>query len=107
MNAEEFQWIQFDATAVEVEELLIAKFFVWEHVSGNKDISTESLLSAIPHSRARRIHPLLVPDCGPEISSVGVLVLENSQNALVEVGGQTSAGSPYSQSRIPVIVTST
>jgi tripeptidyl-peptidase I len=37
-----FKWIQFDATAAEVEDLLIAEFFVWEHVSGTHDISTES-----------------------------------------------------------------
>ncbi|CZR60665.1 related to Tripeptidyl-peptidase sed1 [Phialocephala subalpina] len=35
------QWLQFDATSAEVEDLLIAEFFVWEHVSGTKDISTE------------------------------------------------------------------
>lgn len=35
------QWIQFDATVTEVEELLIADFFVWEHVSGTQDISSE------------------------------------------------------------------
>ncbi|KAF4633910.1 hypothetical protein G7Y89_g4204 [Cudoniella acicularis] len=35
------QWIQFDATAVEVEDLLVAEFYVWEHVSGAHDISTE------------------------------------------------------------------
>jgi tripeptidyl-peptidase-1 len=37
-----FKWIQFDATAAEVEDLLIAEFYVWEHVSGTHDISTES-----------------------------------------------------------------
>jgi tripeptidyl-peptidase-1 len=42
VNANEFQWIQFDATAAEVEELLIAEFFVWEHISGTHDISTEA-----------------------------------------------------------------
>ncbi|KUJ15936.1 alkaline serine protease [Mollisia scopiformis] len=35
------QWIQFDATTGEAEDLLIAEFFVWEHVSGTNDISTE------------------------------------------------------------------
>ena len=42
MNANQIQWVQFDATTAEVEELLIAEFFVWEHVSGTKDISTEA-----------------------------------------------------------------
>lgn len=42
-NANDFQWIQFDATTAEVEELLMAEFFVWEHdISGTKDISTEA-----------------------------------------------------------------
>lgn len=36
------QWIQFDATVAEVEDLLIAEFFVWEHVSGTWDISTDA-----------------------------------------------------------------
>lgn len=36
------QWIQFDAPVAEVEELLFAEFFVWEHSSGTHDISTES-----------------------------------------------------------------
>lgn len=35
------QWIQFDATVAEVEELLFAEFYVWEHYSGTLDISTE------------------------------------------------------------------
>ncbi|TVY82742.1 Tripeptidyl-peptidase sed1 [Lachnellula suecica] len=35
------QWIQFDATTAEVEELLIADFYVWEHSSGTSDVSTE------------------------------------------------------------------
>lgn len=35
------QWIQFDATTAEVEELLIAEYYVWEHVSGTQDISSE------------------------------------------------------------------
>lgn len=35
------QWIQFDATVVEVEELMFAEFYVWEHSSGSFDISTE------------------------------------------------------------------
>ncbi len=36
-----FQWIQFDATVAEAEELLITEFYVWEHISGTHDISTE------------------------------------------------------------------
>lgn len=36
------QWIQFDAPANEVENLLFAEFFIWEHSSGTHDISTES-----------------------------------------------------------------
>jgi tripeptidyl-peptidase I len=36
-----FQWIQFDATTAEVEELLVAEFYVWEHSSGTSDISSE------------------------------------------------------------------
>ncbi|RDW62407.1 hypothetical protein BP6252_11840 [Coleophoma cylindrospora] len=36
------QWIQFDATTAEVEELLIADFYVWEHASGAHDISSEA-----------------------------------------------------------------
>ncbi|RFU34872.1 hypothetical protein B7463_g1445, partial [Scytalidium lignicola] len=35
------QWIQFDATVAEAEELLVADFWVWEHISGTYDISTE------------------------------------------------------------------
>lgn len=36
------QWLQFDATAAEVEELLYADFYLWEHGdSGVKDIATE------------------------------------------------------------------
>lgn len=36
------QWIQFDATVEEVEDLLFAEFFMWEHIeSGDHDISTE------------------------------------------------------------------
>lgn len=35
------QWIQFDATATEAENLLFAEFFVWEHASGTYDISTD------------------------------------------------------------------
>ncbi|KAI1352315.1 subtilisin-like protein [Xylaria sp. FL0043] len=36
------QWIQFDATADEVEDLLFADFYVWEHTDGSTDMSTES-----------------------------------------------------------------
>ncbi|KAJ3559780.1 hypothetical protein NPX13_g9488 [Xylaria arbuscula] len=36
------QWIQFDATANEVENLLFAEFYVWEHSDGSSDMSTES-----------------------------------------------------------------
>jgi len=36
------QWIQFDATTAEVEELLAADYYVWEHSSGTQDISTEA-----------------------------------------------------------------
>ncbi|KAI0018743.1 subtilisin-like protein [Xylariomycetidae sp. FL0641] len=36
------QWIQFDATAGEVEELLFADFHVWQHQDGSFDISTEA-----------------------------------------------------------------
>ncbi|CZT09147.1 related to Tripeptidyl-peptidase sed1 [Rhynchosporium agropyri] len=35
------QWIQFDATAEEVENLLFADFYLWKHSSGVHDISTE------------------------------------------------------------------
>ena len=35
------KWIQFDATTAEVEDLLIADFYLWEHSSGVKDVSTE------------------------------------------------------------------
>ncbi|KAH9217424.1 putative Tripeptidyl-peptidase sed1 [Leptodontidium sp. 2 PMI_412] len=35
------QWIQFDATAEEAENLLFADFYLWEHSSGVHDISTE------------------------------------------------------------------
>ncbi|CAG8978104.1 hypothetical protein HYALB_00000777 [Hymenoscyphus albidus] len=35
------QWIQFDAPAAEVEDLLSADFYVWEHSSKTLDISTE------------------------------------------------------------------
>ncbi|KAI1815201.1 subtilisin-like protein [Poronia punctata] len=36
------QWIQFDATTSEVEELLFADFHVWEHLDGSSDLATES-----------------------------------------------------------------
>ncbi len=36
------QWIQFDATAAEAEDLLYAEFWIFEHSSGSHDISTES-----------------------------------------------------------------
>lgn len=36
------QWIQFDATAAEVEDLMFADFHVWEHSDGSSDLSTES-----------------------------------------------------------------
>ncbi|EKD20175.1 uncharacterized protein L3040_004045 [Drepanopeziza brunnea f. sp. 'multigermtubi'] len=35
------QWIQFDANAAEVETLLFAEFYLWEHRSGVHDISTK------------------------------------------------------------------
>lgn len=35
------QWIQFDATVTEAENLLFAEFYVWEHSSGSSDISAE------------------------------------------------------------------
>ncbi|KAI0809624.1 peptidase S8/S53 domain-containing protein [Xylaria sp. FL0064] len=35
------QWIQFDATVDEVENLLYAEYFIWEHSSGTQDVSTE------------------------------------------------------------------
>lgn len=41
MLTEGFKWIQFDATAAEVEQLLVAEFYIWEHGSGDQDISTE------------------------------------------------------------------
>lgn len=31
-NEPELKWIEFDATTIEAEELLIAEFFVWEHM---------------------------------------------------------------------------
>ncbi len=40
-NTDGSKWIQFDATAAEVEDLLFAEFYVWEHVTGTYDISTE------------------------------------------------------------------
>ncbi|GAW10864.1 hypothetical protein ANO14919_001990 [Xylariales sp. No.14919] len=36
------QWIQFDATTGEVEDLLYADYYVWEHSDGSNDMSTES-----------------------------------------------------------------
>ncbi|KAI1298791.1 subtilisin-like protein [Xylaria venustula] len=36
------QWIQFDATTEEAEDLLFADFYVWEHADGSTDMSTES-----------------------------------------------------------------
>ncbi|KAH7038297.1 peptidase S8/S53 domain-containing protein [Microdochium trichocladiopsis] len=36
------QWLQFDATAKEVEELLYAEFHVWQHKDGFEDISTDA-----------------------------------------------------------------
>ncbi|KAI0398917.1 subtilisin-like protein [Xylaria palmicola] len=36
------QWIQFDATTEEVEDLLFADFYIWEHADGSTDMSTES-----------------------------------------------------------------
>ncbi|KAK8117373.1 uncharacterized protein PG998_005654 [Apiospora kogelbergensis] len=36
------QWIQFDATTAEAENLLYAEFHVWQHSDGTHDISTES-----------------------------------------------------------------
>ncbi|GAP82686.1 putative alkaline serine protease [Rosellinia necatrix] len=36
------QWIQFDATTGEVEDLLHADFYVWEHTDGGSDMSTEA-----------------------------------------------------------------
>ncbi|KAK0123704.1 hypothetical protein ONS95_008714 [Cadophora gregata] len=35
------QWIQFDATAEEANNLLFADFYLWEHSSGVHDVSTE------------------------------------------------------------------
>ncbi len=37
----ELKWVQFDATAAEVGDLLFAEFYVWEHMTGTYDISTE------------------------------------------------------------------
>ncbi|KAI8628143.1 subtilisin-like protein [Xylariaceae sp. FL1651] len=36
------QWIQFDASTGEVEELLFADFYIWEHSDGSTDMSTEA-----------------------------------------------------------------
>ncbi|KAI0442323.1 subtilisin-like protein [Xylaria telfairii] len=36
------QWIQFDAKTSEVEDLLFADFYIWEHSDGGSDMSTES-----------------------------------------------------------------
>ncbi|KAK8075930.1 hypothetical protein PG994_003202 [Apiospora phragmitis] len=36
------QWIQFDATTAEAENLLYAEFHVWQHPDGSHDISTEA-----------------------------------------------------------------
>ncbi|KAI1740761.1 subtilisin-like protein [Xylaria scruposa] len=36
------QWIQFDAKASEVEDLLFADFYVWQHSDGGSDMSTEA-----------------------------------------------------------------
>ncbi|KAH8122416.1 subtilisin-like protein [Trichoderma asperelloides] len=35
------QWVQFDASVEEVESLLYADFFLWEHTSGSEDIAAE------------------------------------------------------------------
>ena len=35
------KWIQFDATVTEVEDLLFAEFYLWEHESGTYDISSK------------------------------------------------------------------
>lgn len=35
------QWIQFDASTGEVEELLFAEFHVWEHSDGSSDVAAE------------------------------------------------------------------
>jgi tripeptidyl-peptidase-1 len=40
-NCPGFKWIQFDVTAAEAEALFVAEFFIWEHVSGAHDVSTE------------------------------------------------------------------
>ncbi|EFX06237.1 alkaline serine protease [Grosmannia clavigera kw1407] len=36
------QWLQFDATTAEAEDLLYAEFYVFEHASGASDVSTEA-----------------------------------------------------------------
>ena len=41
MLTSRIKWMQFDANAAEVEELLIADFYIFEHVSGTYDISSE------------------------------------------------------------------
>lgn len=40
-NANAQQWIQFDATAEQADNLLYADFYVWKHSSGVHDLSTE------------------------------------------------------------------
>ncbi|KAI0166013.1 subtilisin-like protein [Xylariaceae sp. FL1272] len=36
------QWIQFDAKTGEVEELIYADYYIWEHSDGSSDMSTEA-----------------------------------------------------------------
>ncbi|KXJ86084.1 peptidase S8/S53 domain-containing protein [Microdochium bolleyi] len=36
------QWLQFDATAQELEDLLYAEFHVYQHADGSEDVSTEA-----------------------------------------------------------------
>lgn len=35
------QWIQFDASVIEVDNLMVADYYIWEHASGVQDLSTE------------------------------------------------------------------
>lgn len=42
MKAHTLQWIQFDATVAEAEDLLFTDYFYWEHSStGSENIAAE------------------------------------------------------------------
>lgn len=42
LKADTFQWIQFDATVAEAEDILFTDYFYWEHSStGSENIAAE------------------------------------------------------------------